>query len=92
MLRGWSGRLGLVGIILLLQSCSLFTSILPYHPLLPPTLQADPVSVDCLVEGEKAQCLIVMQKDWEAVVITLKQACLQTGGSAEQCQTMKSSP
>jgi len=86
MQRVWNGGWLLWATLPLLLSCAHGASGLPSNPLLPPVLDADPVPMVCQVDDLAEQCVIVTKRDWEALVIAVKAACLQTGGSKAQCQ------
>jgi len=70
----------LIGTILLLQSCATVGVNLP---LPPPVLSAAPRLIPCSLD----KCVVVSEKDWREVVLTLKAYCLALGGSDEICGT-----
>ena len=51
-----------------------------------PTLQTQPRAGTCnLYSGEQARCVLVLEADWEALVLYAKTLCLASGKSAADC-------
>lgn len=50
-------------------------------------LTEDPVDVTCRRGETHDACVLLLRRDWEALVIAYKALCLQLGGSPANCQT-----
>ena len=61
---------------------------LPWPEGLPPipTLQAQPRGGTCSrYDGSEARCVLVLEADWQAMVLYAKTLCLASGQSAAAC-------
>jgi len=80
----WRGAILLVP--LLLVSCQTLRSYDSTARTI--RLRAAPREAPCHQGAQAATCVVVLQQDWETLVIDYKAKCLQLGGSPEHCQTV----
>lgn len=50
-------------------------------------MKAYPLRVECKLQGQPAECVMLLMEDFKALVIELKAACIALNGSEEACQT-----
>ena len=49
-------------------------------------LTIKPLETKCrTVQGQTVRCVILLQSDYEAIVIELKRSCLELGGTKKEC-------
>lgn len=51
-------------------------------------LTESPIEVVCVRGETRDACVLLLKRDWEALVIAHKAQCLQLGGSPAACQTV----
>jgi hypothetical protein len=51
-----------------------------------PLLAAPPKPVPCALNGQPAECLLILKADFEALVREIKTACLGSGQTKAECQ------
>lgn len=73
-------------LLIILSGCAAWLPRGAYQVKIP-TLAAPPRAYACQLNDQPATCVSVTQRDWRALVIELKSACLALGGSREDCQT-----
>ena len=51
-------------------------------------LREAPLRRPCHAGAEALTCVVLLERDWQALVIDYQAKCLQLGGSPEACQTV----
>lgn len=79
-------RRGLILFALLASACS------PVHRVYDSTartirLRETPLPVECQRGEQLDKCVLMLEQDWETLVIDYKGKCLQLGGTPAACQT-----
>ncbi len=82
----WGGWLSLLWLLIMAQACATGAGKSPFQVSVP-TLQAPVIPVACRLNGQPAECAILLKTDLEAIVRNLKAACLANGQSAKECLT-----
>lgn len=83
---GWRLH-ALILIVLLSSACSLIPKVFDSSVRVI-QLREVPLSLPCERGASTTTCTMLLQEDWEDLVIDYKAKCLQLGGSAAQCQTI----
>ena len=83
---GWRLHVLILG-VLLLSACSLVPRAFDSSTRTI-RLREAPAEVLCGRGASTVPCLLILQEDWEDLVIDYKAKCLLLGGSPERCQTI----
>ena len=86
--RRLAGSLVLSVILLATEGCRSLTTPTPSSalPRIEGLLTLKPLETECrTARGLTVPCKLVSERDWNAIVIELKAACLREGGTRERC-------